>query len=264
MTCSKITVKKLSDEVEKLKDDLKDSMKEVDILKLKVSELADSLETIKKDKIDDTRRRDESLIVECRKCHKTFFTDDDLKQHERANHGNNQAKCQTCGKEFPKNSDLEVHIEIEHSETKKFNCNDCDMTFVLEWRLKKHRTNHTQNKENVRYCHFYNNEKSCPFAKLGCMFKHENAPKCRYMGMCSNKMCQFKHLDLPEHEQSSCDQCEYPQTSDENVSTHVTVSQNENLIDDEGFELYVDNCFSTIFENFVNGQRKLNCYYCSV
>ena len=54
-----MTVKKLTDEVEKLKDNLEDSLNEVDTLKLKVIELDESLEALKKERIDE-RKRDES------------------------------------------------------------------------------------------------------------------------------------------------------------------------------------------------------------
>ena len=90
------------------------------------------------------------------------------KNPDTSKHGKKHTKCKTCAKVFTKNSDLEVHIEIEHTELKKFEC--------AEWRLKKHARIHTTNKLDLRYCHYFNNEKICPFAKLGCMFMHESAP----------------------------------------------------------------------------------------
>ena len=58
--------------------------------------------------------------------------------------------------------------------------------------MKKHSVVH-KNHENIRRCHYFNNRKNCPFEELGCMFKHEYAPKCRYKDRCKIKYCQFQH-----------------------------------------------------------------------
>ena len=47
------------------------------------------------------------------------------------------------------------------------------------------------------------------------------------------------------------------------MSSNSNAIQKEELIDDEGFELYVENCFSKIYQQFVSRKRHLNCYYCS-
>ena len=36
-------------------------------------------------------------------------------------------------------------------------------------------------------------EKPCPYDKVGCIFKHEIAPECRFNLKCTFKLCQFTH-----------------------------------------------------------------------
>ena len=92
-------------------------------------------------------------------------------------------KCRMCEQTFPKICELETHIMDSH-EYKPFECTKCDKTFVLKWRLTKHRSGH----ETEFFCHYYNNEKECPFDKVGCKFRHEISPFCMlvgYSGQCS-------------------------------------------------------------------------------
>ena len=134
--------------------------------------------------------------------------------------------------------------QIENTELEKFECAECDITFVLEWRLKKHARIHTSNKLDLRYCHYFNNDKTCPHAKLGCMFMHESAPNCKYMEGCSKILCPYKHSDFaPSFEEEK--------KSAENMSSHSNAIPTKELIDEEGFELYVDNCFSDIYQLLV-------------
>ena len=41
-----------------------------------------------------------------------------------------------CEKTFTTNSGLGVHVPSEHGQKKAFQCETCDNTFVLEWRMK--------------------------------------------------------------------------------------------------------------------------------
>ena len=108
-------------------------------------------------------------------------------------------KCRLCSNLFTKSIDLERHLKEIHSEIIDIHkCNKCDQHFFLEWRLKKHKETH---EKGVKFCHFFNNEKVCPFKEFGCKFKHESSPKCYFMSKCKNKMCQYKHQN--EHMNSS-------------------------------------------------------------
>ena len=57
------------------------------------------------------------------------------------------------------------------AEVETYNCTLCDKTFHRKWRLAKHELAH--NSLNVKFCHYFNNGKDCPYEEIGCMFKHE-------------------------------------------------------------------------------------------
>ena len=42
------------------------------------------------------------------------------------------------------------------------------------------------------YCHYFNNDKECPFEEIGCKFKHNISPPCKSEG-CNNLLCQYRH-----------------------------------------------------------------------
>ena len=42
------------------------------------------------------------------------------------------------------------------------------------------------------YCHYFNNEKICPFDK-DCIFLHENSTECKYGKLCERMNCMYKH-----------------------------------------------------------------------
>ena len=50
----------------------------------------------------------------------------------------------------------------------------------------------------ISYCHFFNNGKVCQFEKLGCKFKHEVSPNCRYGQQCKKELCGFRHYSREE------------------------------------------------------------------
>ena len=56
---------------------------------------------------------------------------------------------------------------------------------------KKHMKMHN---DDVKFCHFYNNNKNCPYEDIGCMFLHEMADPCIF-NPCLNKLCQYKHVE---------------------------------------------------------------------
>ena len=56
-----------------------------------------------------------------------------------------------------------------------------------------------------KYCHYYNNQKTCPFELLRCKFKHEESPLCKFKN-CFNPLCQFKHeVDIIEENDADDD-----------------------------------------------------------
>ena len=53
----------------------------------------------------------------------------------------------------------------------------------------KHGEMHTETK---KCCHFFNNDKTCPYEAIGCMFHHSQAGACK-QSICTNNLCQFEH-----------------------------------------------------------------------
>ena len=66
-----------------------------------------------------------------------------------------------------------MHLEEQHKRSKQFECEQCDKTFALKWRLKKHLEVHSQ--EITKFFHYFNNEKYCPYERIGCKFLHQNS-----------------------------------------------------------------------------------------
>ena len=123
-------------------------------------------------------------LLKCKHCENAFADGTKLKDHIRVSHGK-LIKCRFCSETFDQTWKLETHICI-HLE-KKYKCEICDQKFHLKWRLIKHEERH----KNVdsKFCHYFNNSKICPFQELGCMFRHESSPHCKYMSYCNKKRC---------------------------------------------------------------------------
>ena len=99
--------------------------------------------------------------------------------------------CKLCDETFKENCDLEEHINLHHGSTEKFDCKDCGKTFVLKWRLQKHEENHINS--NIKKCHYFNNNKDCPYEKIGCMFAHSPSEMCIHGKSCKNLLCSYQH-----------------------------------------------------------------------
>ena len=150
-------------------------------LKARVSELESDLKTSKLriDSLENwmTRNEEDKKIIEKdkKKCYNLIAVLSEQKeapiiQHE-ASPKSVQQTCSQCGEVFSKNSDFEIHMEENHNVDKNFKCDICGKLFVLEWRLKKHRHNHT---EKPKKCKFFLNKEPCPFDLIGCKFVHDN------------------------------------------------------------------------------------------
>ena len=55
---------------------------------------------------------------------------------------------------------------MDQRDYNPFKCEKCDKSFVLKWRLRKHLSGH----EAEAFCYYFDNEKECPFDKIGCKF----------------------------------------------------------------------------------------------
>ena len=99
-------------------------------------------------------------------------------------------KCKECTESFDVAWMLEKHLD-NHSLQKEFKCDECEKEFHLKWRLKKHILSHQSVK--TKYCHYYNNKKTCPFTDIGCKFLHKTSEVCLFGDNYTFVMCQYRH-----------------------------------------------------------------------
>ena len=82
-----------------------------------------------------------------------------------------------------------------------------------------------------KYCHHYNNKKTCPFELLGCKFKHEESPLCKFKN-CFNPLCQFKHeVDIISEENDADDDIENVSEYIKNIDRLVNEYETERNLD---------------------------------
>ena len=99
-------------------------------------------------------------------------------------------KCKKCEYKSNKSFELEQHIKNTHEE-EGLKCKICDKTFVMNWRLRKHEEGHNK---QTKMCHYFNNNRSCPYENVGCMFMHEESLPCKFGEKCKIKLCQYRHV----------------------------------------------------------------------
>ena len=104
-------------------------------------------------------------------------------------------KCDQCKKEFDQEWKMNAH-ERKH---KRYQCDRCDQSFEYQDILRKHKL---VSHENTKlYCHFYNNEKTCPYDER-CIFLHEDSTFCKYDPNCERDFCMFKHRITQEEQEN--------------------------------------------------------------
>ena len=234
-----INVEELAKKMKNL-DKQSNASKELKTLEKKVDQSEKKIDELVK-RVDDKSNEKKVDSLKCKKCDKSFSDNSDLSKHVLVSH-NKLKECKLCEQKFPLNVDLEVHLKT-HEEKESFPCNKCDKVFVLKWRLKKHEEGHEQ--ENAKFCHFFNNEKNCHFEEVGCMFRHEHSPQCRFQEHCANKLCQFKHDKKAKNNEN-----------DKVSSTNIL---------DEDSEEVSENLNVDYFDESLKEFSKLSyidCYYC--
>ena len=189
---SKVTLKTLQAEVNLLREELRDTKKEL----IEVKEELDSAKTeIKYLKAHGFAENGEKSgksvdLINCKACENSFSSKKNLKIHSLETH-KQPIKCKSCEETFDKNCDFEVHIQINHRSQETFKCEECGKNFVLKWRMLKHQDIH--NNQPLKKCHFFNNQKSCPYEDIGCKFEHSVSEICSFGNKCTNNLCSFQH-----------------------------------------------------------------------
>ena len=196
MVTKKKTVSDLNIIVERLQDKvehLAQKVKNMEALEKKVKHLEDELKQYKSNTGKESESVDRKKVqerVKCSKCEGLFTTKKMLKDHMKAYHVRD-INCSDCDLTFDEQWKFEKHLSTEHGKEKTFDCDHCDESFYTMWRLKKHEQSHDNHK--VKFCHYFNNSKKCPYEEFGCKFRHADSEQCRFQKNCRNKLCQFKH-----------------------------------------------------------------------
>ena len=114
---------------------------------------------------------------------------DRLKKDSSVKKSLSPRKCNLCDENFDRYSDLEMHIKLTHEIHQMFKCDMCEKQFVLNWRLKKHMNMHSE--RISLHCHYFNNNKKCPFEVLGCKFMHKASTECKNGVSSKRPKCSF-------------------------------------------------------------------------
>ena len=125
-----------------------------------------------------------------KECYRMFSSKCLLSYHVKFDH-QKLYECRKSDLKFSQSSQLEIHIVAEHNVKKKNKCEICEHEFVFKWRLRKHLEDHS--KTQVKTCHFFNNNKECPYKQIGCKFEHKRAMNCKFAQNCRVTKCQFRH-----------------------------------------------------------------------
>ena len=135
----------------------------------------------------------------CRVCGQECENVKDLQEHKKEKHSTEEVfKCGECERVFRSESKL-----AEHAAThKKYECDECDKIFRYESLLDKHVD--AVHVDKVLFCHYYNNNKDCPFDDV-CIFEHDESPQCKYGKGCERKMCMYTHDDKDDDSDESSD-----------------------------------------------------------
>ena len=183
----------------------------------KIDEEIEALES--KNKIYKDEASDQIDIV-CNKCDESFVDKKSLKLHMTNKH-KQIFQCDTCDKTFAVRYQLENHMK-EHMAIKEYKCEQCNLGFFLKWRLNKHVKGHSTIEQ--KFCHYFNNEKNCPFEEMGCKFKHGKSENCKFGQMCENKLCQYRHTGTKKKDIDALDDSENikaPEEETENVEDNA-------------------------------------------
>ena len=149
---------------------------------------------------------------------------------------------------------------------KEYSCDICNKTFKYQDILEKHII--ITHEEAKLYCHFYNNETTCPFEQ-DCVFLHEHSSQCRYGACCERKLCMYKHKvnssdfgDVGEDE--VIDENEMNEDNEIPENERTFFNPYRETADDPEVELYYSfNCEMCIFKTtnkrrFIRHQKEVH------
>ena len=82
--------------------------------------------------------------------------------HDESNTIDKEYSYKLCDFKCVKNKKLKVHLKEKHN--KEINCKECDKRFDETFKLEIH-----LEMLDIKYCHYFNNKKHCPFEEVGYM-----------------------------------------------------------------------------------------------
>lgn len=127
-------------------------------------------------------------IFTCYLCNVSFNKKLNLKDHNKKHHPK-VISCTKCKETFDESWKLEIHMK-SHTTIKLFSCDHCAQSFYVEWRLEKHIKMHSTKK--MTFCHYFNNNKVCPYEEIGCKFHYKKSYFCIKKGSCQIKYCRIR------------------------------------------------------------------------
>ena len=158
-------VKELSNEIDKLKEIVKQSKGLIMNLTKQANnneELYNNLKTrveyiesvTNTENIQNTSTKHNSFLDQkntstCRECQITFGNKTELKHYVKITHPKaKEIRCDECQKSFHKHFELEMHIK-QHNKPKNYKFEVCEKSFCLKCRLYKHLKSHGDKKKSV-------------------------------------------------------------------------------------------------------------------
>ena len=226
----KKTVKELNKDLILMETRLEKFEKMVDCLTKKLEALENHNEDIPDvKKMGSEKGGNETSEYTCKVCDCMFKRNSELKVHMKEKH-KREIKCNICGEIFNFIFELEHHLK-KHSEVRTYQCERCEKKFCMKWRLNKHQEAH--DKTDVKFCHYFNNKKVCPYDDIGCMFKHERSKACKFKQSCRNKLCQFQHFSEASEEvyitkDNSSTDSENALANEIEITKYDNIAQNSN------------------------------------
>ena len=168
-------------------------------------------------KLDESDKKKSDINkLNCKECGKEMESKNSMSDHIRKHHPKLH-NCDNCDEKFNDSWRLELHKKT-HKNITPLKCNICEKHFYVNWRLKKHIASHN---ESNKFCHYFNNDKVCPFEEVGCKYKHAISENCKYDKNCRFKLCQFKHTNKNETGKDiKCEACDHMATNREELSKH--------------------------------------------
>ena len=89
----------------------------------------------------------------CSYCHRTFWSTDTLRKHQKTHTGSQKWDCDRCGRKMASKTTLLKHLETcQQPKTMRCRHRGCGKKFATKAMLKAHSTLHTKEKETVCKC----------------------------------------------------------------------------------------------------------------